>query len=566
MSPRSYSANKCLVGLVGVALLWLSGGAASICPLLAAATVSSGIAEDRLLEHVKVLASDEFQGRAPGSVGEEKTVEYIIRQFSRIGLEPGNPDGTYIQKVPMMGITGEPKGACTLGDRRIDLKLPEDAVLWSRWFTPDVTVAGSELVFVGYGIVAPEYGWDDFKGVDVRGKTIVVLVGDPPVPDPADASKLDERMFKGRAMTYYGRWTYKFEMAAQRGAAAALIVHETGPAGYPFAVVINSNTGELFELQAPDQNRGVAAVEGWITTDQARTLFKAANQDYDALKQAALRKDFRPVPLGLHAHFTVKNRLRPVTSRNVLAKLVGADPALRNQYVVYSAHWDHLGCDPKLTGDPVYHGARDNATGVAGLIELARAFAAVKPPPKRTLLFLATTAEEQGLLGAKFYVEHPPYPIERTLANLNMDALNPWGRTRDVSVFGFGNSTLEDLLISAADRQGRLVTQDPQPEKGGFFRADHFEFAKVGVPALYFAGGMDYVGKPPGFGQQKHDEFTANDYHKPSDVIKPDWDLAGAAEDLELMFAVGRAVADADQWPHWKAGSEFRARRDSSIP
>jgi len=492
-------------------------------------------------------------------------VEYLVAQFQALGLPPGNPDGTFVQDVPLMGLTGDPAGSYEVGGRRTDFILPRDCVLWSRRFVPESQVTDSELVFVGYGVVAPEYNWDDFKGVEVRGKTIVMLVGDPPVPDPNDPSKLDDRMFKGRAMTYYGRWTYKFEIAAQRGAAAALIVHETGPAGYPFVVVINSNTGELFELQTADRNLGLAAVEGWITLDQAKTLMAAAGRDYDALKQAAVRRDFTPVPLGGRASFTVKNILRPVASRNVVARLDGADPRLKEEWVVYSAHWDHLGRDPKLSGDPVYHGAYDNATGVGGLLEIAREWVVGKPRPKRSVLFLATTAEEQGLLGAKYYAEHPLYPLTRTLADLNLDGLNPWGRTRDVSVSGSGNSTLEDLLRKAAERQGRLLIPDPEPEKGGFFRADHFELAKAGVPSLYFHAGLDYAGKPAGFGKRKRDEFTQNDYHKPTDVIKPDWDLSGGLEDLQLLLAVGRTVADADRWPEWKADSEFRARREAML-
>jgi Zn-dependent M28 family amino/carboxypeptidase len=532
---------------------------------LAASSLETGISARRLLSHVQVLASDEFEGRAPGTPGEEKTVNYLIQQFKALGLQPGNPDGTFVQKVPLVGITGEPAGSYCVGDQWTNFVLPRDCILWSRRFVPEVKVADSEIVFVGYGVVAPEYGWDDFKGVDVRGKTILMLVGDPPVPDPNDPTKLDERMFQGRAMTYYGRWTYKFEIAAQRGAAAALIVHETGPAGYPFWVVINSNTGELFELQAADKNLGLAAVEGWISLNQARTLLAASGQDYDTLKQAAVRRDFKPVPLGSWASFTVRNTLRDVASRNVVAKLKGSDRKLREQYVIYSAHWDHLGRDPKLSGDPVYHGADDNATGVAGLIEIAREFVAAKPRPKRSLLFLAPTAEEQGLLGAKYYAEHPLYPLARTLADLNMDGLNPWGRTRDVSVIGFGSSTLEDLLKTAADAQGRVLIADPEPEKGGFFRADHFELVKVGVPSLYFDSGQDYIGKPAGYGKKKSDEFTQNDYHKVTDVIKPDWDLSGAIEDLQLFLAVGRAVANGDRWPEWKDGSEFQARREAML-
>ena len=556
--------NNSIARHAQAAFLVLLVGALLASPL-AASSLETGLSAPRLLSHVRVLASDEFEGRAPGTPGEEKTVNYLIEQFKALGLQPGNPDGTYVQNVPLVGITGEPAGSYRVGDQRTDFVLPRDCVLWSRRFVPEVKVADSEIVFVGYGVVAPEYGWDDFKGVDVRGKTIVMLVGDPPVPDPNDPTKLDERMFQGRAMTYYGRWTYKFEIAAQCGAAAALIVHETGPAGYPFWVVINSNTGELFELQAADNNLGLAAVEGWITMDQAKALLAATGLDYEALKRAAVRQDFKPVPLGSRASFMVRNTLRDVASRNVVARLKGADRKLREQCVVYSAHWDHLGRDPKLTGDPVYHGAYDNATGVAGLIEIARAFVATKPRPKRSLLFLAPTAEEQGLLGAKYYAEQPLYPLNRTLADLNMDGLNPWGRTRDVSVIGFGSTTLEDLLKSAADGQGRVLIPDAEPEKGGFFRADHFELVKVGVPSLYFDSGQDYVGKPAGYGKKKSDEFTQNDYHKVTDVIKPDWDLSGAIEDLQLLLAVGRAVANGDRWPEWKDRSEFQKRRAAML-
>jgi Zn-dependent M28 family amino/carboxypeptidase len=562
--PRTLS-NGLFASCAQAAFLVLLVGMPSLDCLSADSGPNSGISTQRLLSHVQVLASDEFEGRAPGTEGEAKTVEYLVREFKRIGLEAGNPNGTYFQDVPLVGITGIPTGSYRVGNQQTDFVLPRDCVLWSERFAPEVTVTDSEMVFVGYGVVAPEYGWDDFKGVDVRGKTIVMLVGDPPVPDPKDPSKLDERMFKGRAMTYYGRWTYKFEIAAQRGAAAALIVHETDPAGYPFEVVINSNTGERFGLQSEDRNLGLAAVEGWVTMAQGKALLTAAGQDYDTLKKAAARPDFQPVALGTRATFTVKNTLRPVNSRNVIAKLTGADVKLRDQYVIYTSHWDHLGRDPKLAGNPVYHGAYDNASGVAGLLEIAREFVTLKSRPKRSLLFLATTSEEQGLLGAKYYASHPLYPLGRTLADLNMDGLNPWGRTRDVSVSGLGSNTLEDLLKTAADRQGRVLGPDPEPEKGGYFRADHFEFAKVGVPALYFDSGLDYIGKPAGYGKQKSDEFTRNDYHKPTDVIKPDWDLSGAREDLELLIAVGRAVANSDSWPGWKDGSEFQARRAAML-
>lgn len=530
-----------------------------------AADTPKGISPERMLQHVKVLASDEFEGRAPGSAGEKKTVEYLVSQFKALGLEPGNPDGTFVQDVPLAGITGNAAGSYTAGGTRTDFVLPQNCVLWSRHFVPEVKVTDSELIFVGYGVVAPEYDWDDFKGVDVRGKTLVVLVGDPPIPDPKDPSKLDDRMFKGRAMTYYGRWTYKFEIAAEKGAAAALIVHETDPAGYPFEVVINSNTGELFDLQTADRNLGLAAVEGWVTTGEAKRMFAAAGRDYEAMKAAALQPDFKPVPLAAKANFRIQNTLRRVASRNVVGRLAGSDPKLRDDYILYTAHWDHLGLDPKLPGDKIYHGACDNATGVAALLEIAREFTSLDPRPKRSLLFMALTSEEQGLLGARHYAGHPLYPLQRTLANLNIDSLNPWGRTKDVEVLGLGSSTLDTALDAAAKKQGRFLVPDSEPERGGFFRADHFEFVKVGIPALYFGSGMEYLGKPADFGKRKVRDFIVNDYHKPTDIVKPDWDLSGAVEDTELYFEVGRAVAEAPDWPAWKDGSEYQSRREKML-
>ena len=523
------------------------------------------IRADDLLQHIKTLSSDEFEGRAPASRGEELTVRYLVEQFQRFGLKPGNPDGTFIQKVPLMGITSESTVSLQAGDRKLELALPGDAIATSLRFEPEVKVNGSEVVFVGYGIVAPEYGWDDYKGADVRGKTIVMLINDPPIPDPADSTRLDEKMFKGRAMTYYGRWTYKYEIAAEKGAAAALIVHETGPAGYPYFVLIASHARENFDLQSADKNAGRVPVQGWLTLSKAKEFFTLAGHDFDALKQSALKKDFKPVLLGAKAGFEIRNKLRPVASQNVIARLEGSDSRLKSEYVVYTAHWDHIGRNEKLEGDQIFNGALDNASGTAGLLELAEAFTKLKPPPQRSVLFLAVTAEEKGLLGAKYYVEHPLYPLERTLANLNMDGINPWGRTRDVEVIGHGNSTLEDLLQAAATAQGRKTTADSGPEKGRFYRSDHFEFSKLGVPALYLKSGVDFVGKPTGFGQQKTDEYTERDYHKVTDEIKSDWDMSGGVEDLQLLLEVGWRVAGASEWPEWKPGSEFKARREAML-
>src|SRR5690606_24164534 len=372
-------------------------------------------------------------------------------------------------------------------------------------------------------------------------------------------------MFKGEAMTYYGRWTYKYEIATEKGAAAAIIVHETGPAGYPWEVVTGSWGRENFDVKQADGNMGRVAIEAWITVDKAKELFAAAGQDFDALKAAAAKPDFRPVSLNGTATFRARNTIREVASRNVIAKLEGSDPARRDEYVIYTAHWDHLGKDESLDGDQIYNGAADNASGTAALIEVARAFAALPTPPDRSILFLAVTAEEQGLLGAKYYATNPLYPLEKTLANINLDVMNQWGRTEDVVVVGYGNSTLEDVLEVEARAQGRHLVPDPEPEKGFFYRSDHFEFAKQGVPALYVDAGTRFIGKPEGYGEQKRAEYTANDYHKPSDEVKPDWDFAGMVEDAQLLFRVGYRVATADAWPVWKDGTEFKAKREAML-
>jgi len=523
------------------------------------------ISSEGLLRHIKVLASDEYEGRAPGTKGEDLTVTYLTDQFTKLGLKPGNPDGTFVQKVPLIGLKAQPEASLQAGSTRLDLRFPEDYVAVSRRLQTEIKVQDSEIVFVGYGVVAPEYGWDDYKGVDVTGKTIVMLINDPAIPDPDDPAKLDPKMFKGKAMTYYGRWTYKYEIAGEKGAAAAIIVHETGPAGYPYEVVSGSWSGENFDIKAPGGSERRAAVESWITLEKARKLFSLVGKDLDALKKAAISRDFKPVPLNARANFTVKNTLREVQSRNVIARFDGSDPGLKDQYVIYTAHWDHLGKDEKLKGDQVFNGALDNASGTAGLLEIAKAYTRLDPPPKRSVLFLAVTGEEKGLLGAKYYAKNPLYPLTKTTANINMDGVNQWGRTRDVVIVGLGNSTLDDVLKAEAERQGRVIKPDPEPEKGFFYRSDHFEFAKEGVPALYADSGTDFIGKPEGYGQQKRDEYTQNDYHKVSDEVKPDWDLTGAVEDLQLMFLVGYRVTEEEKLPEWKAGTEFKAKREEAL-
>ena len=514
-----------------------------------------------LLEHTKTLSSDEFEGRAPGTKGEDLAVNYLADQFKAVGLKPGNTDGTYFQKVPLVGITPTPAPLVfKTGARTQTLKWKDEVVAWTKHVAESAAIENSELVFVGYGVVAPEFNWDDYKGLDVKGKTLVMLVNDPPVPDPANADELDPKTFGGKAMTYYGRWTYKYEMAAQKGAAGVLLIHETGPAGYGFNVV-QGKTGEQFDLVTPDKNMGRAAIEGWIALDAAKKMLKTAGQDFDALKRKAATREFKPVPLGTTASMTMKNTLRTIDSRNVIAKLEGSDPALKSEYVVYTAHWDHFG----KNADGIFHGAQDDGIGCAALIEMARSFTKLPAPPRRSILFLAVTAEEQGLLGSQYYSVTPIYPLAKTVADINMDSWNTHGRTKDMTLTGYGASELDDYARDAAAEQGRVVHGDAEPEKGFYYRSDHFNFAKQGVPALDIAGGVDYIGKPKEFGEQMRKEWTDKRYHTPLDIVMPDWDLAGTREDLRVLFAVGQRVAQADKFPEWKPGNEFKAKREAML-
>ncbi len=512
---------------------------------------------DELLRHTRALADDSLEGRAPGTPGEDKAVAYLVDQFKRAGLVSGNPDGSYVQDVTLLGITAHPEATFNVGSRVIPLSFPTDYVAVSRHERPTIDV-DAEMIFVGYGVVAPEYGWDDYKGVDVHGKTLVMLVNDPAVPDASDSTRLDTAMFKGNAMTYYGRWTYKYEIASAKGAAAAIIIHETGPAGYPYEVVSGSWSRENFDLSKPGGNPGRTLVDAWITQAKAEELLKATGKDFAALKAAARRKDFRPVSLGASARFHIRNDTRQIQSRNVVATLPGTDSLRKSEYVVYSAHWDHLGRDTTISGDGIYNGAVDNASGCASLIALAKAYAALPTKPRRSVMFLGLTAEEQGLLGARYFAEHPLVPTSKMLANINMDGFNQWGRTKDVVVVGHGNSTLEDVLAEVLTPSGRVIVPDPEPEKGSFYRSDHFEFAKQGVPALYLSKGTQFIGRDSSYGRMKREEFTARDYHKPSDDVKSDWDLSGAVEDVRALFQVGYRVLSNDSWPTWKPGTEFK--------
>src|SRR5437588_5892337 len=494
------------------------------------------ITPDALLAHIKTLASDEFEGRAPGSKGEELSIKYISDQFKSIGLKPGNPDGSYFQQVPLAGIKSDPRLQFVVnGKPPMDLKFADDFVASSARLQPEIKINNSDLVFVGYGVVTPEDGWDDYKGVDVRGKTILMLINDPAVPDPKDPSKLDEKMFKGKAMTYYGRWTYKSEIAAQRGAAAAIILHETVPAAYPWQVVKSSWAKENFELDNPDKNAGAASSRSSITLDVAKKLLADCGQDFDALKKSAITKEFKPVALSAKAKIDIKQTVRSFKSRNVIGKFEGADPNLKDEYLIYSAHWDHLGKHPELQGDQIFNGAIDNASGDAAVIALASAFPKADPAPKRSILFMCTTAEEAGLLGAKWYAEHSLYPLEKTLADINIDTMNVWGKARDVEDISFGFSTLDDMLADAAKRQGRTAIPNSRPEKGNIYRADNFEFSKVGLPSLYTGKGEHLLSRPEN-APLRSDEFDLHDYHPVTDEVQPDWDLTGAVTAVDRLF------------------------------
>lgn len=518
-----------------------------------------------IMRHVRVLSSDEFEGRGPATAGEEKTIAYLTTQLKEMGLQPGNPDGTYVQDVPIVGFTPSPEVNFTVREKQIAMAFPNDYVAYTHQVKAHLNLASTDVVFVGYGVVAPEFGWDDYKGVDVRGKTVVMLINDPPVPDPKDPTKLDAKTFGGIAMTYYGRWVYKYEIAAKMGAAACLIVHETGPAAYPYAVVINSNARETFDIASLDGNAGVVPVQGWLTLDKTIEIFAAAGKDFWAEKKIAATRDFKPVALDAKAGFKIQTVLRNSKSRNVIALVPGSDPKLKDEYVIYSAHWDHIGRDPAKAGDQIYNGAADNASGTAGMLALARAYATSAVKPKRSIIFFFPALEEKLLLGTKYYANNPLYPLEKTLANLNQDGLNPYGPTRDSRLVGSDDSTLVDLLKEKLSLQHRVMSYDAKPEHGSYYRSDQFEFAKVGVPALHGVHGVDYIGQPEGWGIRMGEEYTKNRYHQVTDEIQSDWTFEGGVTDIQTHFMMGWEIANGDTWPQWKATSEFKPARDAMM-
>jgi Zn-dependent M28 family amino/carboxypeptidase len=536
----------------------LLGFAVAACGDPALQAALDTINADDLQADIQVLASDEFQGRAPSSPGEDRTMEFLRTEFEALGLEPGN-GASFVQEVPLVAITADPDMTLEIrgNGARNSFRYGEEFVAATKRVVDRSAIDNSELVFLGYGAVAPEYDWNDWEGVDMRGKTAVVLVNDPGFPTE------DAALFNGRAMTYYGRWTYKFEEAARQGVAGLFIVHETEPASYPWAVVQRGWSGPEFGLVAEDNNMSRAPIEGWWTLETAHAVFAQAGLSYDSLKAAASRRDFTPVPLGLTASVSVRNTVERSTSHNFLAVLPGSDRA--DEYFVYMAHWDHFGIGTPIDGDSIYNGALDNASGTAALLELAEAFASLEQRPSRSLLFLAVTAEEQGLLGSEYYGQHPVYPLGKTVAALNMDVLNVLGPMRDISIVGYGNSELDDYLEDVASAAGREVKPDPNPEAGSYYRSDHFNFAKVGVPALYPGEGVDHVEHGEEWTRERRDEWRARQYHQPSDEYDPSWDLTGAVDDLRIYFQIGYRIANESTFPSWKEGSEFKALRDAMM-
>ena len=516
------------------------------------------IDEGGLREHIQTLASDEFEGRAPSSHGEELTIQYLADAFQQMGLQPGNGD-SYFQDVPLVETVVPNNPALTIRGRgaTTELAFGSEFVGWTKRVVDRARLTNSPLVFVGYGVVAPEYDWNDYEGVNVQGRTVVILVNDP------GFATQDEALFNGNAMTYYGRWTYKYEEAARQGAAGVIIIHETEPAGYPWEVVESSWTGPQFDLVAEDNNMSRVAVEGWITHDAAHEVFEQAGMDFDELKAQAATREFQAVPMGLRASTSLTNEVTHSTSRNVLAVLPGTDRA--DEYIVYMAHWDHLGKNAAIEGDGIYNGAFDNATGVAGLLELAQAFASLEQRPARSILFLAVTAEEKGLLGSAYYAANPVYPRNKTVAAINMDGLNTDGPMNDITVIGYGASELDDYLETAATAQGRVIRADPEPEKGFYYRSDHFSFAKQGIPALYTDAGIDHVEHGEQWTLARRDEYTAKRYHKPTDEYDPEWDLSGAVNDLRILFDIGFRLSNETTFPNWRVGNEFRARREAEM-
>jgi Zn-dependent M28 family amino/carboxypeptidase len=519
-----------------------------------ATATDTALAAD-IKQHIAVLANDSLLGRKPFTAGEDKTIAYISAQFKKLGLEPGN-NGSYYQEVPMVEIGAAAAPTMQVsGKTPMDLKVGEDFVAATRQELPALELKNSPMVFAGYGIIAPEYNWNDYKGLDVKGKTVVVLVNDP-------GFKAPEKLFKSDTMTYYGRWTYKYEEAARHGAAGVLIVHQTEPASYGWQVIQNSFTGSKLYLTQADKHMNRCKVEGWLSEETAKKLLAGAGITED-MRAYARKKDFKAVPLNSSVSVTIKNTLKYSTSHNVIATLKGSTAP--GEYVLYSAHWDHFGVKtPAIKGDSIYNGAVDNASGVAAVLAVAKKFTQLKEKPKRSIIFLAVTAEEQGLLGSEYYGTHPIYPLNKTVANLNIDALSDFGETSDFSITGKGQNDLDDYVIALTKPNGWTVVGDKTPGSGGYYRSDHFNFAKVGVPALDMHNGATSIEKGEAYGTQKLKEYNDERYHQPSDNYSDSMNTLGMAQTADLMFKLGLQLGNESTFPGWKAGSEFKAIREKS--
>ena len=530
-----------------------------VTPALVAAQAQPRITAAEIDGHLRFLSSDLLEGRAPATRGGRLAAEYIASQLRAAGVEPA-VSGSYFQRVPIdvVGADARTIRASATGKATATLRYPDDVVVWSGSAT-DSSSARGELVFAGYGATAPEYRWDDFKGTDLRGKILLVLVNDPPAP----AS--EPTLFGGKAMTYYGRWTYKFEEAERRGAAGALIVHTTEQAGYPWHTVVGSWAKEQRMLPRDPKLPAPLGVRGWITDSAASALLRQAGLDLAALRAQAATREFHPVATGIMLDVGFRNSVAHLQSENVVGVVRGRDPRLGKEYVAFSAHWDHLGIGPAVNGDSIYNGASDNASGVADLLAIARA-AAEGPKPKRSLLFAFVTAEESGLLGSAYFAEHPVVPASQIVANLNMDGGNLLGRTRDLNVLGDTKSTLGPRLAGMVKKDGMRISPDQHPEAGHFYRSDHFSFAKAGIPAVSIGAGDDFVGRPTGWGAKQDDDYTAHRYHQPSDEYRADFDLSGAVQLSEIVLRFGLQLADSPGVPVWNPDAEFHLPRRAAQP
>lgn len=519
----------------------------------------STINEADMMRIVKEFSSDDFQGRKPFTIGEEKAVDFLVKEYNRIGLEPAN-NGSYIQEVPVVEVTNVPdkRMKINMWNASIELNYKDDFVAFSKHLTDEISVRKSDMVFAGYGIVAPEYDWNDYAGIDVKGKIVIVLVNDPGFGTD------NKDFFKGNEMTYYGRWTYKYEEAARQGAKGILIIHETDPAGYPWSVVLNGALIPKLYLQVDDNYLSMCAVEGWLSYNAANELFSLAGFDLSELKIKAKTRDFKAFRMKSRLSINIKSSHTLASSKNVVGIIPGKER--KDEVIIYSSHWDHLGIGAPLNGDSIYNGAVDNGTTTAWMLEIAEAFANLRKQPARTIMFLSPTAEEQGLIGSEYYATHPLFPLNKTVANINNDLMLPYGPYKDIMITGYGQSELEDYVERYAKKYDRYVIPDPNPHTGMYYRADHFSFAKVGVPALFARGNCDHREFGKEWASKKEKDWINNNYHKPTDQYDPaTWNFTGIVDDAKIMFKIGYELSKETTFPQWKEGSEFKEIREKQL-